>query len=119
MVTAAQIRQQVVAYLAQGIDLDALEDWIAQNTWNIHLAPGLDSSAIHLAHSIELRLSEHSTGHLPETELRGELSALLTTPMRVVNHVLVGESHSSNQPLQGREWRLMPLAGISSAKVLV
>ena len=80
---ADQIREQIASYLAKGIDLDSFEDWITLNTWNI--ARSADLQSRQLAFAIELRLSEHSSGHLPEEQLRDELSAILSSRMAQVS----------------------------------
>lgn len=98
MITTERIQEQVASYMANGIDLDGFEDWIAQHTWNVHRSH--DLAAIRLAYVIELLLSEHSNGDLTETALRRELSLLLLNPMKKSDHVLLGESRTSNRPLQ-------------------
>lgn len=115
MITTEAIQQQVASYLAKGIDIETLEDWIAQQTWNIQRSG--DLRAIHLAYAVDLRLSEHSSGHMQEPQLRQELSALLLTPFFVCGQSVVGDSGSSNQPVQGQEWQLLPPAGIAGATV--
>lgn len=93
MVTAQDIRENIVSYAANGIDLDTLEDWIAQRTWNIHQS--VDIEAQHLAYSVELLLSEHSNGDLSEIILREKLSLLIRTPM----------TGSSNLPVAVPVWQ--------------
>ena len=115
MVTAKEIQEKIASYVAHGIDLDAFEDWIAQSTWNIHQSE--DIGAARLAHAVELRLSEHSSGHLPEPKLRQELSSLLVTPMIQFSQALVGESRSSNQPV--REPVLQPWQRVDKADGVV
>jgi hypothetical protein len=61
--------------LDERIDLDSFEDWLVQNTWNIHLSRS--AAAEDLTFAVEELLSEHSSGHLDERELRRELSRLL------------------------------------------
>lgn len=93
--SADRIREQIASYLAKGIELDSFEDWIAQNTWNIAKSDDLESRQ--LAFAIELRLSEHSSGHLPEARLRDELSSLLVSRMAQVSfQTNVSESGASN-----------------------
>lgn len=75
MVTTKDIREHAASYLANGIDLDTFEDWVAQRTWNLHRLG--DIEAQHLAYSVELLLSEHSSGDLSESALRQKMSLLL------------------------------------------
>ena len=78
MITANNIREKLASYLANGIDLDSFEDWVVQNTWNIHLSSDLD--AAQLAFSVELLLAEYSNDDLSEAALRDKLSLLSTNP---------------------------------------
>jgi hypothetical protein len=75
--SADDIRAQVARYLAGEIQLDDLEDWIAQRTWNVHATGNEDCQR--LAYAIEARLAEHSSGHLDEAALRKELAPLVTS----------------------------------------
>jgi len=62
-------------YLRGDLSLDRLEDWIAQSSWNMH--KDSDQPSQKLASAIELRLAEHSSGHLDESALRDELRQLV------------------------------------------
>jgi hypothetical protein len=75
MISTETIRERLLSYLRQEIDLEQFEDWIAQNSWNAHLSS--DLPAQRLANSIELKLAEHSSGHLSESKMRRELLPLL------------------------------------------
>ncbi len=77
MIADYEIRQWLARYLHKSVSLDQFEDWIAQRSWDMQR----DSSdeAQKLASAIELRLAEHSSGHLDERHLRGELLPLVTT----------------------------------------
>jgi len=106
MVTASEIRQQLLSFLAKGIDLDDFEDWIAQNTWDVHRSGDLEAEQ--LAYSIELFLSEQSSGHLSESDLRSELSLLSSPRIEIQPGAWMLESGSSNQvmPDQILAWSL-------------
>ena len=65
----------VKSFLCKEISLDSLDEWIAKNSWNMHLDS--DPSAQKLASGVELRLAEYSSGHLPLEQLRSELGSLL------------------------------------------
>jgi len=75
MITESQIREHIASFLAGEESLDAFEDWLVQNSWNMHR----DSSeaAQQLVAEIELRLSEYSSGHLDEGALRNELRSFV------------------------------------------
>lgn len=77
MATAARIRDRVAAFLVGEISLTELDRWLTANTWNIHQRG--DTEAEGLTYALELRLAEHSIGHLGETELRHELSAFVSS----------------------------------------
>ena len=65
----------VISFLSNDIDLDSLDEWIAQKSWNMHLDS--EPSAQALASAVELRLAEYSSGHLPIEQLKSELRSLL------------------------------------------
>lgn len=79
MIAESQIRRELGRYLRRELSLERLEDWLAQQSWNMHK----DSSeaAQKLASAIELRLAEHSSGHLDEPALREELRQFANPPM--------------------------------------
>jgi hypothetical protein len=109
MVTAKEIQEQLASYVANGIDLDTFEDWIAQHTWNLHQSQ--DLVAMRLAYAIEFLLSEYSSN---ESALRNELSLVLQTPMIQSGHVLLGESRSSNRPVPAPVWHPWQHVGIGA-----
>jgi hypothetical protein len=77
MIAEHQIRQQLAKYLHEEMSLDQFEDWLAERSWNMH--QDSDESAQKLAAAIELRLAEHSSGHLDDEHLREELLPFVTT----------------------------------------
>ena len=76
MITHAEIAEYLNLLIDRDINLSSFEDWLALRSWNMHA----DSSdeAQNLVWAIELNLSEFSSGHLDESELRKELEALVT-----------------------------------------
>lgn len=105
MVTTKDIREQAESYLANGIDLDTLEDWVAQRTWNLHRSGDIESQ--HLAYSLELLLSEHSSGDLSEGALRSEIALLLQA----------SPTGSSNHPIPVPVWQ--PWQRVNTRDVVV
>ncbi len=87
MIAESKIREHLGRYLRQELSLDQLEDWIAQQSWNMH--KDSDEAAQKLASAIELRLAEHSSGHLDEPSLREELRRFANPP---VVRILFGEA---------------------------
>jgi len=77
MIAEYQIRQWLARYLHDEVSLDQFEDWLVQRSWNMH--QDSEQSAQKLASAIELRLAEHSSGHLDDNELRLELLPFVTT----------------------------------------
>jgi hypothetical protein len=77
MVIESQVRDRVSQYLHGEIGLDSFEEWLVQRSWNMQQ----DSveEARRLVAAIELRLAEHSSGHLDERGLRHELAGLVAS----------------------------------------
>lgn len=74
MITEADARKHLAGLLLRQFELEDFEDWLVQQSWNMHL----DSSqaAQELVSAIELALSEHSSDHISERELRDRLLSL-------------------------------------------
>jgi hypothetical protein len=75
MVSSSQIKEQLARFLGNDIDLEAFEDWFAQNTWNVHQSGSV--AAEQLTFSIEESFSEYSSRHISEQELRAELAQII------------------------------------------
>lgn len=82
MVSSSQIREKIEQYLSARIDLDCFEDWYVRATWDMHRWGS--RAAELLAFAVEESLSEHSSGHISQDELRRELSDLLVADNRRV-----------------------------------
>jgi len=83
MSTAAlEIRKQLVDYLAGDIDYDRLDEWMAQNTWDVHKSADEEASA--LVYAVEARLAEFSGGFVSENRLREHLKPFVTQYKTVV-----------------------------------
>ncbi len=76
MIAESQIREKLGRFLSGEMSLDQFEDWLVQRSWNMHQHS--DESAQKLASAIELRLAEHSSGHLDGAALRDELRPFVT-----------------------------------------
>jgi hypothetical protein len=79
MIAESQIREKLGRYLRRDLSLDRFEDWIAGQSWNMHRDSSDPAQA--LASAIELRLAEHSSGHLSESDLREELRQFANPPV--------------------------------------
>ena len=81
MVSSSQIRAELAMFLCGHFKLDIFEDWFIRNTWNIHLSGSTAAEALTFA--IEESLSEYSSGHIDERELRQELALILHAENKV------------------------------------
>jgi hypothetical protein len=75
MLSQSQMNDLIVRYLSGEIDLDKFEDQVASASWNMHKV--LHKDVQRLVGGIELRLAEHSRGHLDEGDLKHELRMIL------------------------------------------
>jgi len=82
MVSSSQIKERLSRFLAGQIGLDDFEDWFVSNTWNIHLSGSI--AAEDLTFAVEESLSEYSSKHISEKELRIELGDLIQRENKVV-----------------------------------
>ncbi len=82
MVSSSQIRERLSMFLEGQIDLEDFEDWFAQSTLNIHLSGSVAAEALTFA--IEESLSEYSSRHIDERDLRLELSQILGAENKIV-----------------------------------
>lgn len=85
MVSGSQIREQIAHYLADRILLEEFENWFIQSTRDIRRTRS--EAAISLAFDVEALLSEYSSGHIDEQELRTELSQTLQAENKIVEIV--------------------------------
>jgi hypothetical protein len=79
MIAESQIREKLGRYLRGDVSLDSFEDWLVERSWGMH--KDSQESAQRLASAIELRLAEHSSGHLGERELKDELRQFANPPV--------------------------------------
>ena len=75
MISDLDIRERLIDYLVEQTTLDEFEDWLVQNTWNVHQW-GSEATQ-NLAYSIEGPLAEHSGGQMDESDLRKKLVKLV------------------------------------------
>lgn len=77
MIAANDIRSVIGDYLVGKLSFDAFENWLIENTKNIHNSADLDSRT--LVSSIDLELAEYVLGYLKESELRLALQVAANT----------------------------------------
>jgi hypothetical protein len=75
MIEADQIREKLRQLLMESISLDAFDEWIARETWNMHLDSAPE--AINLAGKVELLLAEFDGGYLSNQKLFERLGSLI------------------------------------------
>jgi hypothetical protein len=70
------LRQRVIGYIVGNIPLQSFAEWFIPATWNIHeWAPDYLQQ---LVYGVRGRLAEYSNGDWKETELREQVSLLLS-----------------------------------------
>jgi len=95
MFSEAVIRALLAKFLSNDIPLDVFEDQLVSNSWNVHQHGS--EPAQRLVSAIELRLAEHSAGHLDEERLRVEMHDLLRLVPVVSSSASTATSlHASN-----------------------
>ena len=72
-----EIRRWLTRYLSGEISLREFEDWFVPVSWDVEKTE--NNFAIELAHTIELRLAEFSSGHRSEDDLQSSLRPLVQT----------------------------------------
>lgn len=82
MVSSSQIREHLSLLLDHQIGLDSFEDWFVQNTWNIHQSGSMAAESLTFA--IEESLSEYSSEHINDDELRAELFGILQSDNMII-----------------------------------
>lgn len=75
MINASEVREKLAALLKDNLSLDVFEDWLVGQSWNMHRDSAPDAQD--LVSAIELSLSEYSSGHVNEAQLRDGLVSLL------------------------------------------
>ena len=87
---------QVSHFVLGELNFSQLRDWLAPVVWSCdEQCP--DTAAVSLAHSIDLKIAEHLSGHRSIESLREELLSLVNpvTVYRVVEHGV--PQHSSTR----------------------
>jgi len=98
MVTKTTIQNKIAEYLADETSLADLQNWLAPHAWSI--TAKADPEVSKLIYSLELRIAEYDSGHLPRKEFLAELEelaygALEAKPTASRLHlVVVGETTS-------------------------
>lgn len=72
----SSIRERLQQLLNGDLSHDDFEDWLASASWNMH--QHADAEVQRFVGAIELRMAEHSIGHLDDDDLRFEFQMLLS-----------------------------------------
>ena len=75
MINVNEIRNHLASYLAQHVSFSEFEDWLIDNSWNMHK----DSSneAQELVNEINASIYEYLDKHVDEHQLKAKLGAHL------------------------------------------
>lgn len=74
MLLIDSVRAHIQQFLDGAESLDDFEDWLVGASWNIHKIA--DHELRRFVGSVELRLAEHSEGHMESDALKQELQAM-------------------------------------------
>lgn len=96
MVSASQIKMELAVYLAGVISLDDFQDWVALRTWNVSNS-GSKAAEV-LTFAIEELMSEYTSEHIPENELRDELGRILRADTKNVQIAYAPQAIWSSKP---------------------
>jgi len=77
MINQLDIRRKMLGYISGNLDVDQFEDWVVQNTWNVHVWG--DSETVDLAHELDAKLAEYSSDLITESMLQKDLSMIART----------------------------------------
>ena len=69
-----------VNFVNRKIDVEQLQDAVADYVWDVERIPDQSTKALVLA--IQLALFEYTSGHLSDGELRSKLSSITSVPSR-------------------------------------
>lgn len=74
MALAEDIRARVLAYLAGDTTLRDFEDWLTEETWDVH---SHDPEAADVAYAVKRLIAEHTSGYRTEDDLKRSLVPLV------------------------------------------
>lgn len=82
MIQYADLVALLSRLIGGSLSLDEFEDRFVVETWNSQENP--DQRVAELTYAVELRLAEHSAGHLPYPALLSELNQMVSAQQAVV-----------------------------------
>lgn len=83
MMSSSQIKKQISRLLDDQIVLQDFEDWLVQNTWNVHLSGSAEVEDLTFA--TEEALAEYSSERINKQELQKRLGELVYRDIKVLN----------------------------------
>ena len=114
MLVESKLRADIIELVEGGLSLDDFEYRFVAGSWNMHQADSI--SAIALASAVELRLAEHSSGHLLKNDLLAELSKLVSGIISVSMNQSLALSTGTSLKVSDYLWQQSgQLGGISLA----
>ena len=115
MVSSNEVRNRLADAIEGQLSFDEFEDWLVQDSWNVHQSKDFDLQR--LVFAIELPLAERSSGHLDDEGLLRELRAVLSVvPVNLETEagpIAVKSGSSSSLTLQPVPDLQMQLSGRS------
>jgi hypothetical protein len=105
MITQQEERRNLSAHLLGELSLDEFEDWLVQQSWDMHLDSTVETQR--LVGAIELALSEHAKEDISARELHDRLVSLATNivmswrlvPEAIIAPSLISRTNSSQLSL--------------------
>lgn len=76
MANMAEIREELIRYLAHQQTLDDFNEWLIANTWDV--PPGDSSGVRNLFGVVERIFAEHLAGHISAQRLQQQLVSLVS-----------------------------------------
>lgn len=111
MIQENEIRAQLLEYLSGNRNLDDVEDWIVQQSWNMHRDSNPDAQR--LVGQIELALAEYNNNHISDVALRQRLDRIASTYIvKFAPAEAESISYTSNSSVQIPHFG-MPIARVS------
>jgi hypothetical protein len=74
----SELKERLTRFINGDGELEEFQDWFVPTFWD---ESDLDSTAVRLAHEVELVISEYTSGAWPLEEARALLGGLLGTPV--------------------------------------
>ena len=101
MIDETKLRMDLIQFIQGSLSLEEFEDRLVRMSWDMHRDSS--ASAVALASAIELRLAEHSCGHLSDEEMKKEFS-ILVSGATICPFVDLAEKIQTDNDVQFIDW---------------